>query len=91
MSENATLMLMAQARIASAKIEALTQIVSTLLARSAQETTDPQAYIISALSPVHALSEAFDPTDEEMSEVGEAILELAEQIENSALVRLRSS
>ncbi|GHF71012.1 hypothetical protein [Seohaeicola zhoushanensis] len=70
------------------KLEALTQVFATVLARAANESNDATGYIITALAPMTAMAESFDQDDPQMAYVAERILDFADQLESSALSRL---
>lgn len=72
-----------------AKLSALTTVVTTMIARAASETHDPEAYLMTLTAPISAMADAFDPEDEETGFVAEVLTSFAENLENGVRSRLR--
>ena len=73
-----------------AKLSALTQVLTSLIARTAGEYEKSEEYIMTLTAPIYAMAEAFDAADPEMVEIGDSLHDFASQIENGALDLLRT-
>ncbi|KIC22492.1 hypothetical protein RA20_01015 [Leisingera sp. ANG-Vp] len=78
------------ARISNARTQALTEVVATVLARSALPEADPEAYITSALRPVQELATSFGNSEDDNILVGKKVDDFAETLEEKALSQLRT-
>jgi len=85
MNDDLTQTLLLKYMTQEAKLSALTQILTSLIARSAGEYERSQEYIMTLISPIYEMAKAFDPEDHEMAEIGESLLDFAEKIETDAL------
>ncbi|MBU1280281.1 MAG: hypothetical protein KJ875_17750 [Alphaproteobacteria bacterium] len=69
---------------------ALRMTLGILISRIAREFEDPEQYVISLLSPLHAGAESADSPDPETHAVAEAILDTQTALESISLSMLRN-
>ena len=77
-------LLLERSMVAEAQLQALELLVTTILARAASNSHDPNMFIMTALDPLDHIADAFDPSDEVTGSIGEEVAAMRDRIETLA-------